>query len=447
MSKKAALYLIGGIICALAAVLMAQKYLASRSSGGTEMALTKVLVASKPIEFGTRLAGNVGFAPWPEQYVPEGAITSPEKLKERDLIARADFVRYQPILESMVVTKAELRPPGMFFESLDVDREALAMISPGDKVDIWKISGHEVVPFIRCAQVYSIGSPPTVEGSKNTRGSGAKNRIYVLLPVAMRETVLTAKLNYRMMVLRSVEDCRGKSAELVGQEQELQAREAEQKLQLGEKFLGTNQYKAALDVFKEIVADYGDTSVSEKARTHISKCKGELTNLLLAEARLALGRKEFEQCIELATSIEKDYPDLIGAVKQAAGLAQEAREGWKEHLREVGYRELYSKLEQGLKGGDIPLVKQLQVQFENEFGHYDAPPPLKSPEELSKEIAAELKELEAEFKQQRMLLDYFLGDDSREKALEKFRQLTERFPDHPYVQEAERQLREKGWLE
>ncbi len=453
MGKRALIYLAAGVFCALAAVLVAAKYLGARA-GREEMELTKVLVASKAIQFGSKIAlkseaegGNVGFTPWPVKYLPEGAITSPDDVKDEDLIARANFVRYQPILRSLVVPEAELVPSGMFLEYISVDPEELVQVKPGDRVDILRVTGqHDVEEYIRCAQVYSVGVPPATEGPSPAAGS-ARDRVYILLPVDVRETVLAAKLKYTLMVSPSKHECAEGMPELVSREEDVKALEADRELAVGEKLLEGGQYKAALDIFQKIVAEYADLPASEKALQAIAKCRDGLSAQLLEEARTALQQKAFQRCIDLSAVIAKEYPEATSAVAEAQKLAEEARSAEAGFHQEAQYRQLCEDLQAALKGGNVPMAKQLLEQLDKDFGSYVPPPSLISPADVKTKTAAELKDLEEKFEALKRLIVYFLGENAKDKALEKFKLLRERYPDHPYVQEAEEELAKKGWLE
>jgi len=455
MSKRPFIYLLVGMACAVAAVLAARKYLVSRPAEA-QMPLTKVLVASKDIEFGSRLVlmgegeeGNVGFATWPVKYVPEGAITSAEAMEGKSWVALTKFVRYQTILQSQIVTEDEFIPPDMDFEGIDVDAKDLALIRPGDRIDILRItSRNEVEPFILCARVCSVGAPPQVQrpgSASSARGTG--HRVYILYPVRYRETVVEANLKYKLMVRRSAHACEEKGFELVGEAQSLRAREAEQALQVGDRLVETGQYRAALEAFEKVVAEYADLPVAETAEQKLLECKKLLSARLLDEARMSLERKDFRRCIELCDSIAKDYPDAEEAVAKAEALAQRAREAQSAYEQETRYRDLHEKIQQALKRGDIPLAGELLGRFKTEFEGYEAPPSLKSPAEVIEQMTAELTELERSFEKDRQVLVFFLNENRRDRALEKFEEIKKRYPDHPYIQEAQRQLQDKGWLD
>ena len=101
MRNSKPLLIIGvALFLALAAVLVAAKWMGEQGAAGT-----RIVVASADIGQGTRLvAANLQLLDWPSGSVPPGAITDIAKLENR--ISRADIGRGEPVLES------KLAPPG-----------------------------------------------------------------------------------------------------------------------------------------------------------------------------------------------------------------------------------------------------------------------------------------------------------------------------------------------
>lgn len=101
MKNSRSLLIIGvALLLALGAVLVAARWLGEQGSAGTP-----VVVAAADIGQGTRLTANsLQTVAWPAGSIPAGAITDPKLLGGR--VARADFVRGEPVLES------KLAPPG-----------------------------------------------------------------------------------------------------------------------------------------------------------------------------------------------------------------------------------------------------------------------------------------------------------------------------------------------
>ena len=101
MRNSRALLIIGvALFLALAAVLVAAKWMGEQGAAGT-----RVAVAAADIGQGTRLAAaSVQLVDWPSGSVPPGAITDPKLLAER--VTRTDISKGEPVLES------KLAPPG-----------------------------------------------------------------------------------------------------------------------------------------------------------------------------------------------------------------------------------------------------------------------------------------------------------------------------------------------
>jgi pilus assembly protein CpaB len=101
MRNSRSLLIIGvALFLALAAVLVAAKWMGEQGAAGT-----RVAVAAADIGQGSRLAAaSVQMVDWPSGSVPPGAVTDPKLLAER--VTRADIAKGEPVLES------KLAPPG-----------------------------------------------------------------------------------------------------------------------------------------------------------------------------------------------------------------------------------------------------------------------------------------------------------------------------------------------
>ena len=95
MRNSKALLMVGvALFLALAAVLVAAKWMSDQGAGGT-----RVAVAAIDIEQGTRLVGaNLQLVEWPAASVPAGAITDLKTLENR--IVRASIGKGEPIVET-----------------------------------------------------------------------------------------------------------------------------------------------------------------------------------------------------------------------------------------------------------------------------------------------------------------------------------------------------------
>ncbi|GGY40951.1 Flp pilus assembly protein CpaB [Pseudoduganella albidiflava] len=101
MRNSRPLLIIGvALFLALAAVLVAAKWMGEQGTAGT-----RVAVAAADIGQGSRLeAASVQLVDWPSGSVPPGAVTDPKLLAER--VTRTDIAKGEPVLES------KLAPPG-----------------------------------------------------------------------------------------------------------------------------------------------------------------------------------------------------------------------------------------------------------------------------------------------------------------------------------------------
>lgn len=80
---------------AMGAVLLASQWVRDQA----QVATSKVVVAKGDVELGTRLSPMMlKLADWPKNSVPEGAVSDPEKLKDR--VVRTSVLSGEPILES-----------------------------------------------------------------------------------------------------------------------------------------------------------------------------------------------------------------------------------------------------------------------------------------------------------------------------------------------------------
>ncbi|QBE62212.1 Flp pilus assembly protein CpaB [Pseudoduganella lutea] len=101
MRNSRSLLIVGvALFLALAAVLVAAKWMNEQSTVGT-----RVAVAAADVGQGSRLeAASVQMVDWPPGSVPAGAVTDPKLLAGR--VTRADIAKGEPVLES------KLAPPG-----------------------------------------------------------------------------------------------------------------------------------------------------------------------------------------------------------------------------------------------------------------------------------------------------------------------------------------------
>ena len=137
------------VVIGLVAVLIANAWFSGVEDRQEQTAqrqeLTRIVVASAPVEFGARLSQqNVRLQDWPANAVPQGAFTAmPEALKN-DRVALRALVPGEPVLASNVsgtdgrATLAALLPAGMRAVSVPVNdvRGVSGFVLPGTMVDV-----------------------------------------------------------------------------------------------------------------------------------------------------------------------------------------------------------------------------------------------------------------------------------------------------------------------
>jgi tetratricopeptide (TPR) repeat protein len=252
---------------------------------------------------------------------------------------------------------------------------------------------------------------------------------------------------YDLMVRPSVVECGEGGPELVEPLAVARAREAEEEFEIGQRLMDRQQFGAALEVFQELRAQYAEAPAAEQAREAIGKCQTELAGAVLKRARKAMEEQDYQRCVELCDGLVEDYPEVTTMVQQAQQLAERARQEGRSRQREIQYRRLAGDLEKALQGGNLPRVRMLLKELNEEFADYEAPAPLMSGEEMYTRSSEELEEREQDFEMAKRIFEHFLEEGDEEKALEKFTQLEEPFPDHPEVEQARDELRERGWLQ
>jgi len=452
MSKRALVYIVAGVACALGAVLLAKKYLLSRPpSTGNTMPLTKVLIAHKKVSHGTALElntdtpkqGNVRFVSWPKKWVPEGAFQSPDELKDKELVIVDDMVPGEPVLASRVVTKDQWIPRDMMVEGLTVDRDYLVGINAGDRVDILKVTGNRSVEeFLTCVPVLSVGKPP---GAKKEGGRSEGSKIYLLLPGSMRELMLEAKLRYKLMVQRTLSPCTGNEARLVTEESDERARQAQRAYEVAEALYDNEQYSAALLSYQKLAAEYAGLPEAQKAQQRMAECQKEMAQQQINEIRVALQREEYQRVVELAEDIKKAYPGMDAVVEESQQLAEQASKALELRRREKQYREFCSGLDEMVKGGNLPGARTMLKDLDNWKGYVPGGA-LKTPEEVKQQTEAVIKGKEMEFTKDMRVYQYYVAAADKQKAVDKIKEIKEGFPQHPDVLKAETELRQKGWL-
>ena len=171
MKSKSLVLLAVATGCGLVAMVGVQQML----SGGSQPVQSKVriLVAKADIDAGVPLEKtNVGFKEWPQEALPEGAITKEEDYAERSLKHRVG--PGQPILLKELGKKGEIGievqiPEGMTVVTYPATTTTThsGLLKPGAFVDVWAAIEYpqpgggkrvEVKLVLQCIQVIAVGN-------------------------------------------------------------------------------------------------------------------------------------------------------------------------------------------------------------------------------------------------------------------------------------------------
>lgn len=137
------------IVVGLIAVILANAWFSGieerRESTAEAQKLVNIVVATQPLEFGTRLIPqNIRLQPWPQASLPEGHFTTIADALKDNRVALRPIVPGEPILASKVsgkdgrATLAALLPEGMRAVSVPVTavNGVAGFVLPGTMVDV-----------------------------------------------------------------------------------------------------------------------------------------------------------------------------------------------------------------------------------------------------------------------------------------------------------------------
>jgi pilus assembly protein CpaB len=137
------------ILLGLVAVIIANAWFSGmedkQETNLTANTVTKIVVATQPLEFGTKLTPqNIRLQDWPAASVPQGAYRTIQEALRGDRAALRPIVVGEPVLADKVsgpggrATLAALLPEGMraFSVSVDAVRGVAGFVLPGTMVDV-----------------------------------------------------------------------------------------------------------------------------------------------------------------------------------------------------------------------------------------------------------------------------------------------------------------------
>ena len=332
--KRPVLYLLAGIVCAAVAVFLANKYLSQRAAGGGKENLSSILIATRSIEFGTKLdlgekdrPGNVAIVSWPGNLVPEGAITSAEQIKGKDLVAAAPFVRHQHIQEALVKPESEFIPSDSYLEPFTVERDLLASLRAGMKVDVLKLyedKSEKTVKtekIIKCALICAVGELPSAVEKSATKGEQPKAKeiaptVYLLLPRKYSELVVEARQQAKLTVRPADGPCAAGPEATLPEERPKPLKVAEELMKVADSLRSQARFEAAIAVYEQLVAAYAESPEAKGADKARQECELALAEQLYHSAEEALAKKDFLACLNMCEQIEKAHPTAKETIKK-----------------------------------------------------------------------------------------------------------------------------------
>jgi len=461
MSKRAVFYLVAGVFCAGAAVFVALRGTSAGSGGGQNIKFTQILLATKDIEVGTRISvgkgaeDNARLIEWPAHLMLEGAITDVKDVQGKNLVAVVRMVLHQPVLKRLIAAEAEFVKPGMYFQIIPVDKGELASWTPGMRVDVSTFSQGKMKTLIRCARIYAVGTlPQSVVGpaeppKKEQKAGEIPSCVYVLLPGEFKIPFVEATAgskDTKLVLSLARAECGDTPAFVV---EAPDARETVLKeIEAANALLANNNAEEALVIFERIMAEYPNLEEAKEAAGLAQKCKEALAEKVYEEAEAALQAGDPTLCLARCTTIKDNYPDASQTLGKVKDLVARATELSDQKQRASAYEAACKSLEESFGSGDIPRAETILTEITENFSGYVPPDPLKSPEKLTAEYAPQIEKAKGDLEAIKRLFLYYMRDldvrDNRERALEKYRLMKENFPAHPFIKEAEAQLREAG---
>lgn len=454
MRKRPLLFLVVGVMCAVSALLVGKKYLSGPRDIKPTVEFTKALIATKDIAYGDMLVlakeedeGNVKFVNWPKGYTPDDIITKDEEIKDKELVATAASFKRELILKHRIVAKDDFMGPGLYPERFGVDREEIAFWKPGMKVDVLKITRDPPTDFIRCAEIFAVGQLP-LQGQAGKKGRGVPPNVYILLPQELKRAIIEARLYSKLVLSPAKRDCGDEPVLVVIDTQDRNQLAAEE-MRKGEALLRNNRFEEALAVFNLVLVEYSRLPHAKRAAELADRCKANLAEQAYAEAEAAFNDMEFTRCIESCAAIKRKYPTAKATLSKLAKLQQRARQAQEQQKRAAEYQAVVQTLQESYDNGNIPQAERiLNNELPKRFAGYEPPAMIKSPDDIAKEYKTKIAKAKREVESIKRLFRYYMGEDkNKEKALQKFNEMKKKFPEHPFVKEAEDKLRKEGFLE
>jgi hypothetical protein len=435
--KRAVLYLISGLICAIVALYVLQKKRPGGSPGQAPVPTTKVFVARETITFGTPLVpydpktkeGNVFHYPWPNNVLPEGAISDPKVLTEKMFVAAGTFVRSEPILQRKVMEKDQIVPKGMFLFDVDVSEQdiQLGKFRPGMYVDIFVIGPDRNLRQFACNhQIYSIGKLAWLGETKKEKGKDKKDKKEEKLPPKL---YLLARENHRMALL----EARYRQKLLI------EATPAGRDCSGGPLLIEPEKPKPP---------EKPVPKPPEKPRITAKDVLNQAKALIAAAdgKKWPDNTKSLRQAAERVEAVTKMQPQQSPEYAEAVRLARQIEEKRQHYETQHEWATTQARMEDALTKGRLAECRQMLRDAEQHFDRDLVDAEGKKVFDHIVDLGARLAPLEVKLKRDFTLFENLLKNKSYDKAVDKYKALKEVFPESEGTKEAERMLKEMDLL-
>jgi len=434
-SKRAVVFVVVGTVCALIAVFAVHKRLSGAESAPAQVDGATILLAKRDIQFGEVLRlkaegdkdANVLFVNhWPKDMTPSGAISDKEAFAEKTSIAGVSFVKHEPILESQVVAEEEFVPEGMYRQKIVVDADHARRFKSGMKVDVLTLTGGKLEDFLRCVTIYHIGRLDWQ--GRPIKEENPKPEVWLLVKEEQERAFLQNKADEFRLTTSANVDCDGPVlARPLTAEQE-QQEEARWLLDKSRSLMAVGEYERALALLREIVAGYSTAdNVVKDARRELTTCSKAIAENLLSRAQAALENGDQDAADAALTRIE--LQEECAGDKQTMQRVADLRHSIQEAMRESDYTRQEGRVKQALAQGNVPAAEESLVELVH--GDYGASA------EVIRGYERQIQDLRSDFDLARKVLLAHVEQGKNAEARSKLKEIRDKFPGHPKLQELE----------
>lgn len=442
-SKRAVIYIVAGVVCALVAAWAAHKYLSQSKPSQPQIERVEILLALRDINFGEVLTPrggeqepNVAFISWPKNSVPAEAIREKSYLAEGTWRAWSDIVKHEPILKPRIISDEQFIPEDMYLERVKVDKQDIktGMLRPGMSVDVLQIVDKKPMDFMRCVKLYAVGSLDRLGRPLPKKDEEISPNVLLLIKKEHREDFIGADKSHDLL-LRPAAGTHPDGPVLVNALDKEMVREEEAKGLLAEarELAKEQEYRQALEKLNSIVDEYGDfTKIALEASKLTGDVRARFANSLFKQAETALDeREDFTRTLSLLDRIERECPET-GIEERIAALRARAEESLEEHRRVARFEAMRQETRDAIERGDLPAAEQKLKELEKLAADVsqteEGQPTL---QHVCAQLQKELKDSRGKYRLDRRVVETLLGEGQLERAQDKVEEIRERFPDHP----------------